>query len=149
MQEQFVTAASKEAGQRFYTNYDGTVVQVDDGGKFHTNYQKLVNDLSAGVLRDEQGRTITLDSFVDDNGNQLEGWNLINAVFKRASGINNEIAVDINNSEREKRTIEQANKAIDAIFEQRTKLREQAKNENKYKARKATSEYNDSNAPKK
>ena len=58
-------------------------------------------------------------------------------------------AVDINNSEREKRTIEQANKAIDAIFEQRTKLREQAKNENKYKARKATSEYNDSNAPKK
>lgn len=149
MQEKFVTAASHEFGNRVYTNYDGSTIEVDDGGKFNTNYQKLVNDLSAGVLRDAQGRTIALDSFVDGNGNQLEGWDLINAVFKRASGINNEIAVDINNSEREKRTIEQANKAIDAIFDQRTKLREQAKNENKYKARKATSEYNDSNAPKK
>ena len=74
---------------------------------------------------------------------------MINEAFKKGSSINNEIAVEINKNEREKRTYEQANKIIDAIFEQRKKMQEQAKNENKYKARKLTSEYNDNNASKK
>lgn len=148
MQEKFVSAASNVAGQRIYTNYDGSTIQVDDGGKFYTNYQKLVDDLQAGVLKDINGNVIDYSTFVDSSGNPLKGWDLVKAAFNSASGVNNTITVDINNQEREKRSIEQANKAIDAIFEQRTKMQEQEKNSNSYRARKVTSEYNDSNAPK-
>lgn len=149
MQEKFVTAASHESGKRIYVNYDGSKIEVDDGGKFYTNYQKFIDDLKSGVLKDSDGNKIDITSFVDKDNKQLEGWALINEAFKKGSSINNEIAVEINKNEREKRTYEQANKIIDAIFEQRKKMQEQAKNENKYKARKLTSEYNDNNAPKK
>ena len=148
MQERFVSAACNVAGQRNYTNYDGSTVPVDNGGVIYTNYQNLVNDLQGGVLRDINGNTIDYSTFVDSNGNPLEGWNLVEAAFNEASRVNNTISVDINDEQRIKRSIEQANKAIDAIFEQRTKMQEQEKNSNSYKARKVTSEYNDSNTPK-
>lgn len=148
MQEKFVSAACNVAGQRNYTNYDGSTISVDNGGVIHTNYQNLVNDLQGGVLRDVNGNTIDYSTFVDSNGNPLEGWDLVEAAFNEASRVNNTISVDINDEQRIKRSIEQANKAIDAIFEQRTKMQEQEKNSNSYRARKVTSEYNDSNAPK-